>query len=204
MKTRIKKIIKKPAEKSRKARKESGKKEKETKRKSAAKKVSEKEAKREIKKEKRREATGKKAGREEKEVKKKAVKPERYFEAVGRRKTSVARVRLFTQGEKEILVNEKLYQNYFPTLETQKIILAPFEKMRILDRFRVSIKVRGGGIHSQAEAVRHGVSRALLKFNPNFRKKLKKAGFLTRDPRMRERKKFGLKRARRARQWRKR
>jgi len=76
--------------------------------------------------------------------------------------------------------------------------------MKVVDRFRVLVKVKGGGINAQAEAVRHGIARALLKFNPDFRKKLKRAGFLTRDPRKRERKKFGLKRARRAPQWRKR
>jgi small subunit ribosomal protein S9 len=76
--------------------------------------------------------------------------------------------------------------------------------MNCLDKFRVMVKVKGGGFHAQAEAVRHGVSRALTLFNPDFRKKMKKAGFLTRDSRMRERKKFGLKRARRAPQWQKR
>ncbi|HHE76651.1 MAG TPA: 30S ribosomal protein S9 [Candidatus Parcubacteria bacterium] len=138
----------------------------------------------------------------------KAAKSERsgarYFEAVGRRKTSVARVRLFTQGEREILINGKSYQQYFPILENQLNITAPLEKMKMLDRFRVLVKVKGGGFNSQSEAVRHGIARALLKFNPEFRKKLRKAGFLTRDPRTRERKKFGLKRARRAPQWRKR
>jgi len=130
--------------------------------------------------------------------------PGKYFEAIGRRKTSVARVRLFTQGEKLILVNEKPYQNYFPTVELQKIVVAPLEKMKSFDKFRILIKVKGGGIHSQSEATRHGIARALLEFNPDFRKRLRKVGFLTRDPRMRERKKFGLKRARRAPQWQKR
>jgi small subunit ribosomal protein S9 len=141
----------------------------------------------------------------EKEIKEpEAKKTERYFEAVGRRKTAAARVRLFTRGEKEFLVNDKPYQLYFPTLDLQKIATESLEKMNCLDRFRISVKARGGGLHAQAEAVRHGIARALVKFNPNFRKRLKKAGFLTRDPRMRERKKFGLKRARRAPQWQKR
>jgi len=134
----------------------------------------------------------------------KAKKPTRYFEAVGRRKTSIARVRLFTQGEKLILINEKPYQNYFSTLELQQIVTAPLLIMKLLDKFRILIKVRGGGIHSQAEAVRHGVARALVEFNPDFRKRLRRAGYLTRDSRARERKKFGLKRARRAPQWQKR
>jgi len=139
-----------------------------------------------------------------KETKKPELKPKRYFEAVGRRKTAIARVRLFTQGEKKVLVNGKPYQSYFSILENQQTAIASLDKMKSLGRFSVSVKVKGGGLHAQAEAIRHGISRALLKFSPDFRKKLRKAGFLTRDPRMRERKKFGLKRARRAPQWRKR
>lgn len=164
--------------------------------------------------------TTKKRGRPKKELKKpkKKVKPvpkpvskpapkpkpARYFEAVGRRKTAVARVRLFTKGEKEFLVNDKPYQVYFPTLVLQQAALVSLEKMKCLDKFRISAKVKGGGLNAQAEAVRHGIARALVLFNPDFRKRLKKVGFLTRDPRMRERKKFGLKRARRAPQWKKR
>ncbi len=139
-----------------------------------------------------------------KEIKKPELKPKRYFEAVGRRKTAIARVRLFTQGEKVVIVNGKPYQSYFSTLENQQTAIASIDRMKSLGRFSVSVKVRGGGLSAQAEAVRHGIARALLKFSPDFRKKLRKAGFLTRDPRMRERKKFGLKRARRAPQWRKR
>ena len=86
----------------------------------------------------------------------------------------------------------------------RETILSPLKLMNVLDKFRIMIKVKGGGIHSQAEAVRHGIARALVIFNAEFRKRLKKAGYLTRDSRMRERKKFGLKRARRAPQWRKR
>jgi len=139
------------------------------------------------------------------EIKKpKLAKPSRYFEAVGRRKTAVARVRLFTKGEKEFLINSKPYQEYFPPLELQQIVQSPLIKMKCLDRFRVSVIVKGGGLKAQAEAVRHGLARALTLFNPDFRKRLKRAGFLTRDARMRERKKFGLKRARRAPQWQKR
>jgi small subunit ribosomal protein S9 len=132
------------------------------------------------------------------------AKPVKYYEAVGRRKTSVARVRLLTRGEKEILINEKSYQNYFPGKELEQIILSSLEKMKALEKFRILVRVKGGGFHSQAEAVRHGLARALVKFNPEFRKRLRRVGYLTRDPRMRERKKFGLKRARRAPQWSKR
>jgi small subunit ribosomal protein S9 len=136
--------------------------------------------------------------------KKPSLEKERYFEAIGRRKTAIARVRLFTKGEKHFLVNEKPYDTYFPGLELQQTTRAALEKMKCLDKFRILAKVKGGGYHAQAEAVRHGISRALVKFNPDFRKRLKRAGFLKRDPRMRERKKFGLKRARRAPQWAKR
>lgn len=131
-------------------------------------------------------------------------KTPKYFEALGRRKTSVARVRLFTQGEKDFLVNGKACNKYFPNSELQQTAGSPLEIMKAFDKFKVEARVRGGGVHSQAEAVRHGIARALVKFNLDFKKRLRKAGFLTRDPRMRERKKFGLKRARRAPQWSKR
>lgn len=130
-------------------------------------------------------------------------KPERYFEAVGRRKTAVARVRLFTKAG-DFTVNDKLYGSYFPVPEFQKITEDALQKMKLFGRFRVSAKVSGGGSRSQAEALRHGLSRCLIKFNQDFRKRLKRAGFLKRDPRMKERKKFGLKKARRAPQWQKR
>jgi len=129
---------------------------------------------------------------------------EKYFEAVGRRKTAIARIRLFTRGERTFLVNGKPLENHFPTFELQGICKAALEKMNCLDKFGVSVIVKGGGLKAQAEAIRHATTRALVLFNPDFRKRLKKVGFLTRDPRMRERKKFGLKRARRAPQWAKR
>lgn len=131
-------------------------------------------------------------------------KNDRYFEAIGRRKTSIARVRLYTKGKKEIIINEKELKEYFTIFELQKNALAALEKMKCFDKFRVVVKVSGGGINSQAEAVRHGTSRALVLFNEDFRKRLRRVGYLTRDPRKRERKKFGLKRARRAPQWKKR
>jgi small subunit ribosomal protein S9 len=140
----------------------------------------------------------------EKPIVKRVVKPARYFEAVGRRKTAIARIRLFTRGEKLFLVNEKPYQKYFPTLELQQIVTSSLRKMNCLDKFRVLAIVKGGGFRAQAEALRHGIARVLVLFNPDFRKRLKRAGYLTRDSRMRERKKFGLKRARRAPQWQKR
>jgi small subunit ribosomal protein S9 len=139
-----------------------------------------------------------------KKIIKKAASSKKYFEAIGRRKTSIARVRIFPQGERAIIVNGKPLENYFPTLETRQTILSPFQKMDIMDKFGVSVLVKGGGITSQSEAIRHGIANALILFNPEFRKTLKSAGYLTRDSRMRERKKFGLKRARRAPQWQKR
>jgi small subunit ribosomal protein S9 len=143
-------------------------------------------------------------------------KLEKYYEAEGRRKTAVARVRLFTSKEstqkenlkhsagRTFLVNEKPLEQYFPISELQQIARSSLEKMKCLDKFMVSVRVHGGGLKAQAEAVRHGTARTLVLFNPDFRKRLKATGFLTRDPRMRERKKFGLKRARRAPQWQKR
>jgi small subunit ribosomal protein S9 len=129
------------------------------------------------------------------------AKSNRYWEGVGSRKTSVARVRLYTQGDKVFLINNKPLNIYFADKELQGIADSALQKMKCADKFKVSIVVNGGGLHSQAEAIRHGISRALTLFNADFRKRLKKAGYLMRDPRMRERKKFGLKRARRAPQW---
>lgn len=129
---------------------------------------------------------------------------DKYFEATGRRKTATARVRLYTKGDKGMEVNSMDFVKYFPTKALQATALASLDKMKSLDRFRVTAMVKGGGLNSQAEAVRHGIARALVIFNPDYRKRLRKAGFLTRDPRMKERKKFGLRRARRAPQWSKR
>ncbi|MEK7575580.1 MAG: 30S ribosomal protein S9 [Patescibacteria group bacterium] len=142
----------------------------------------------------------------EKKAKKTITKTEKsiYFEGIGRRKTSTARVRIFNKGGGGILVNEKKYSEYFPTQELRSIVEDALNTMKLLDKFKVTVKISGGGIHSQAEALRHGIARALVKFNADFRKRLKKAGFLKRDPRMKERRKFGLKKARKAPQWSKR
>lgn len=129
---------------------------------------------------------------------------DRYFEGTGRRKTSIARVRLYTKGDKNVEVNGVDFKKYFMTSSLQTTVLDSLDKMKSLGRFKVTVVVNGGGINSQAEAVRHGITRALVVFNPEYRKRLRKAGFLTRDPRMKERKKFGLKRARKAPQWSKR
>ncbi|MBU2539898.1 30S ribosomal protein S9 [Patescibacteria group bacterium] len=137
-------------------------------------------------------------------ISEKDAKSERYYEAIGRRKTAVARVRLYTRGDKEFIINNKPYQQYFLHPGTQETATASLKKMKCLDRFRIIVRVKGGGLNAQADAVRHGTARVLVDFNANFRKRLRKAGYLTRDPRMRERKKFGLRRARRAPQWAKR
>ncbi|MBI3632022.1 MAG: 30S ribosomal protein S9 [Candidatus Vogelbacteria bacterium] len=139
-------------------------------------------------------------------IKEKQIK-NRYFEAVGRRKTSTARVRLSsTESAKNVmLVNTRDVKDYFPTTELRNIVNAPFETVGDAKyKFGVTVIVHGGGIHSQAEAVRHGVSRALIGFDLELRKILKKAKMLKRDPRSKERRKFGLKKARKAPQWSKR
>ena len=134
----------------------------------------------------------------------------KYYEAIGRRKTAGARVRLFTASggakgkEIDILVNEKPYGEYFHTAVLKKISEDALTAVALLHAYRVTAKIKGGGIHAQAEALRHGISRALLKIDPDFRKVLKSRGYLKRDPRMKERRKFGLKKARKAPQWAKR
>lgn len=139
-----------------------------------------------------------------KEIKEaKEVKKEKYFEAVGRRKTSIARVRLYTK-KGDIIINDKDYSKYFPILRLQKAVISPIEELSVADKVGVTVKVQGGGINSQSGAVRLGIARALVLYNPNFRKPLRKVGYLTRDARAVERKKYGLKKARRAPQWKKR
>ena len=128
---------------------------------------------------------------------------EHYYYANGRRKTSVARVRLFMQ-EGPIIVNGKTMQEAFPWRSWQELVTEPFRATDTVDKFRVVAKVSGGGVVSQAGALRHGISRALVVADPALRSRLKKAGLLTRDSREKERKKPGLKRARKAEQFSKR
>ncbi len=128
----------------------------------------------------------------------------RYIEAVGRRKTSTARVRITEAAKSSIIVNGKEVPAYFATAELQKIVVEAFEKSKVSAKFVMTVLVRGGGIHSQAEALRHGLSRALVAYDLELRTRLKKMGYLKRDPRMKERRKFGLKKARKAPQWSKR
>lgn len=132
-----------------------------------------------------------------------------YIESLGRRKTSRARVRLVAQ-EKQLnlkdnfIVNNKTYLEYFPTLELQTIVLSPLKLTNSQSKFKISAKIIGGGTCGQAEALRLGISKALIKTDDSLRTQLKTAGFLTRDPRMKERKKYGLKKARKGPQWAKR
>jgi small subunit ribosomal protein S9 len=127
-----------------------------------------------------------------------------FIPTVGRRKTSVARVRLIKNGKGMITINGRTMENYFTTYDLRDQVTSPLKMTGQEGAVDVSVRVNGGGIRGQAEAVRHGLSRALVVLNPTFRKTLKKLGYLTRDSRKRERKKFGLKGARRAPQWSKR
>jgi len=125
------------------------------------------------------------------------------YMGTGRRKTSVARVRLVA-GSGNIVVNGQPVEEYFPTPVQQTIVKQPLEATKTAGKFDVIVKVEGGGMSGQAGAVRHGIARALLKADETLRPILRKYGFLTRDPRMKERKKYGLKKARRAPQFSKR
>ena len=126
-----------------------------------------------------------------------------YFYANGKRKTAIARVRLYEKGKGNIIVNNQPIEDYFfGTLIGN--IKAPLKLTKLQKTFDITVKVVGGGISSQSDAVRHGIAKAILVFDPSLRPTLKKVGFLTRDSRIKERKKYGLKRARRAPQWSKR
>ena len=128
----------------------------------------------------------------------------KYSYGTGRRKSSVARVRVYENGTGSIIINGREMDDYFG-LETLKLIVRqPLVSTEMLGKVDIVVTVAGGGVSGQAGAIRHGISRALLGINPEYRANLKAAGFLTRDPRMKERKKYGLKAARRAPQFSKR
>lgn len=127
-----------------------------------------------------------------------------YFQAVGRRKTAVARVRIAPSAKNSLTINEKDLATYFPTAELQKIAMDAINTAKAADKFKITAIIRGGGVHAQAEALRHGIARALITYNGELRKVVKKEGFLKRDSRAKERRKFGLKKARKAPQWSKR
>jgi small subunit ribosomal protein S9 len=159
--------------------------------------------------------TLKKVAKKEKVEKKKTVEKEKpkekkvkYTEGIGRRKTSVARVRLYeTKEEKgKIIINKKTLEEYFPVFELQKAVLFPLEitENSILNDGKIEVLVKGGGKRGQAEAIRLGIARLINVLKPEYKTLLKSHNLLRRDPRMVERKKFGLKKARRAPQWQKR
>ncbi len=134
---------------------------------------------------------------------------EEYIEAIGRRKTSTARVRIWQAAKTSFVVNGKEAKEYFQTEEERRLVSDPIIKglgsgEKTDYKWKIEAKVSGGGVHSQAEAVRHGLARALVSFDLELRHKMKTLGYLKRDPRAKERRKFGLKKARKAPQWSKR
>jgi small subunit ribosomal protein S9 len=135
----------------------------------------------------------------------KGEKGDKYFYAVGKRKTAVAQVRIYpTKKPVEMLVNDKKSSDYFSVERFFEVVKMPFVLTGQDEKFNATVKVSGGGINAQAEAIRLGISRALVEFDESLRKTLRDCGFLTRDSRIVERKKAGLKKARRAPQWAKR
>ena len=128
----------------------------------------------------------------------------RYYQGTGRRKSATARVRLYPGDDVTIIVNDRPVEEYFNRKRDVLHLTEPLKATETQDSFNVTVKVNGGGISGQAGAVRHGIARALLEADPNLRPTLRKGGFLTRDPRAKERKKPGLKRARKAPQYTKR
>lgn len=134
-----------------------------------------------------------------------AIQPAvKYIHAVGRRKEAKARVRMSESGHGQLMINGRDLKAYFPNFQLFDLILAPLKLTGQEGKHDISVKVVGGGQRGQAEAVRHGISRVLVKWQAEFKPALKKTGYLTRDARTKERKKFGLKKARRAPQWAKR
>ncbi len=130
---------------------------------------------------------------------------DKYIETVGRRKTAVARVRITPASKMSYDINGKTVEQYFPTKELQTTAVESFGTSKLSEtKFKITVVAKGGGISGQAEAIRHGIARALIEYDKELRGKLKKAGLLKRDPRAKERRKFGLKKARKSPQWSKR
>lgn len=127
----------------------------------------------------------------------------RYFEGIGRRKTAVARVRI-SSGRGDVIINNQDVKKYFKPPRLIETATMPLGSLKLETKFNLSVKVNGGGLKAQSEAVRLGLSRALVRSDESLKKRLRNLGYLTRDPRMVERKKYGLKKARRAPQWKKR
>lgn len=139
----------------------------------------------------------------EKEVVKPVAPKGKYYYANGKRKTSIARVKMY-EGTGTITINDKPAAEYLTVKTLMGIVKSPLKLVGAADKFSIVVKVDGGGVHSQADAIRHGIARALIIMDPFNKPTLKKAGMLTRDSRVKERKKFGLKRARKAPQFSKR
>jgi small subunit ribosomal protein S9 len=132
------------------------------------------------------------------------AKETRYIPAVGRRKNATAQVRLTPDTKRTFVINDRAIDDYFSVEEYRKVIQSPLALVETKDEFHVSIVVRGGGVSAQADAIRHGIARALEKYNEQLRSPLKSAGYLKRDPRRKERKKPGLRKARKRPAWSKR
>lgn len=135
---------------------------------------------------------------------KKTAKKKVQFWGTGRRKKAIARVRIIPEGEGNIVINKRSIDEYFGLATLKLIVRQPLVLTKTLDKYDIAVNVTGGGYTGQAGAIRHGIARALIIAQPELRGELKKAGFLTRDPRAKERKKPGLKKARRAPQFSKR
>lgn len=132
------------------------------------------------------------------------VTAHKYIEAVGRRKTAIARVRATEAAKTSFTINDRALENYFGTLELQSVVNAPIAREGFSGKYTITVKVVGGGLRGQAEAIRHGLSRILVMEDKEQKAELKKLGYIRRDPRKKERKHFGLKKARKASQWSKR
>lgn len=132
------------------------------------------------------------------------LKKKLQFWGTGRRKKAIARVRLIPAGSGNIVINDRAFENYFPQGTKQYVVKQPLVLLGVEGKYDIMVNVYGGGFTGQAEAIRLGIARALLQAEPDCRAALKKEGFLTRDPRVKERKKYGLKKARRAPQFSKR
>jgi len=139
----------------------------------------------------------------QKEAKEEVSVPQKIW-ATGRRKTAVARVELIPEGKGSFLINGRDYKSFFPLEVLRQLVIQPLKVAGLENKVDIKVKVHGGGNSGQAGAVRLGISRTLIKLDPALRGKLKKEGFLTRDPRAKERKKYGQKGARRKFQWTKR
>jgi small subunit ribosomal protein S9 len=133
-----------------------------------------------------------------------AATKNKYIEAVGKRKTSIARVRISESSKSAFHVNDKTLNDYFVNEELRMIAEKPLKEVSLVGKHDISVHVKGGGIHSQAEALAHGIARALVAMDDAHKAPIKKAGMLERDARIKERRKFGLKKARKAPQWSKR